>query len=255
MTTRAWLMDLDGVVYRGAEAVPGSTEFIAWLQKTGQPFLFLTNHSARTPESFAQKLRGMGITVEPRHFLSSSMVTAEFLCRERTGKRVFFLGEEGLATALRNAQVHTVQDKPDVVVIGFDRAITYEKLLRASRFILAGAEFIGTNSDGSYPLHDGPAPECGALIAAVEAATGRKPLLMGKPERFMFEEALRRLGVDKSAAVMVGDRLDTDIDGAKRFGIHCILVLSGATTREDAERSNLKPDAIRADLRACMEGT
>lgn len=251
MNPRAWLMDLDGVVYRGNEPIAGSAEFIAWLQKTDQPFLFLTNHSALTPERFADKLRRMGMQVEAKHFLSSSIVTAEFLRRERPGKRVFFIGEEGLKVALAQAGIELVEKKPDVVVVGFDRAINYDKLLRISRFILDGAEFIGTNNDVSYPLEDGPAPECGALIAAVEAVTGRKSLLIGKPERYMYEEAIRRLGIEKGLAVMVGDRLDTDVAGAKRVGIRSILVLSGATTQEEAKRSQTQADLVVADLAAC----
>jgi NagD protein len=249
----AWLLDLDGVVYRGGQAIPGAEEFIAWLQQTAQPFLFLTNHSARTPESFAHKVQAMGIAVEPKDFLSSATVTAEFLRRERGGKRVFAIGEEGLDRALAGAGIETVEQLPDIVVVGFDRGIHYDLLARASRFILAGAEFIGTNADGSYPLEDGPAPECGALLAAIEAATGRKPLVMGKPEPHMFEEALRRLGVGKNEAIMVGDRLDTDIAGAKRFGIPAVLVLSGATNREEAARGRPQPDRVLPNLRACME--
>ena len=253
MSPRAWLIDLDGVVYRGNQPVPGAAAFVAWLQKTTQPYLFLTNHSARTPESFAGKLQQMGIACAARDFLSSSIVTAEFLRRERLGKRVFAIGEEGLTRALAEAAIETVEHQPDIVVVGFDRGIHYDLLVRASRFILAGAELIGTNADGSYPLEDGPAPECGALLAAIEAATERKPLVMGKPERFMYEEALRRLGVTKEQAVMVGDRLDTDIAGANRLGITNILVLSGATTPEQARQSPIKAGRVCADLGVCME--
>lgn len=249
----AWLMDLDGVVYRGNHPIRGAAEFIRRLIETNQPFLFLTNHSARTPESFTEKLQRMDIPAEPRHVLSSAMVTAEFLKHERAGKTVFMIGEEGLRRALEGAGVKIVEHQPEIVVVGFDRGIHYDLLVRASRFILAGAEFIGTNSDGSYPLEDGPAPECGALLAAVEAATGRKPLVMGKPERFMFEEALRRFGVTKEKTIMIGDRLDTDIAGARRMGIRSVLVLSGATTRPEADASPIKPDMIVADLAACRQ--
>jgi HAD superfamily hydrolase (TIGR01457 family) len=251
MSSSAWLMDLDGVVYRGSQPIRGAAEFIRWLIETNQPFLFLTNHSARTPESFAEKLQRMDIPAEPRHVLSSAIVTAEFLKRERNGKTVFLIGEEGLRLALEGAGVESVEHQPEIVVVGFDRGIHYDLLVRASRFILAGAEFIGTNGDGSYPLEDGPAPECGALLAAVEAATGQKPLVMGKPERFMYEEALRRLGSKRENSVMVGDRLDTDIEGANRMGIRSVLVLSGSTTRSEAELSSTKPDIILPDLAAC----
>jgi HAD superfamily hydrolase (TIGR01457 family) len=253
MLARSWLMDLDGVVYRGSQPVRGAAEFIRWLIETNQPFLFLTNHAARTPESFAQKLQGMGIPAEPRHILSSAMVTAMFLQRERPGKTVFLIGEEGLRHALAGAGVQIVEHQPDLVVVGLDRGIHYDLLVRASRFILGGAEFIGTNGDGSYPLEDGPAPECGALLAAIQAATGKTPLVMGKPERFMYEEGLRTLGATKEHAIMVGDRLDTDIAGAKRLGIRSVLVLSGATSRSEADASPTKPDVIVPDLAACRD--
>lgn len=252
-TSRAWLMDLDGVVYRGNQPIPGAAEFVRSLIRTKQPFLFLTNHSARTPESFAEKLQKMGIAAEPRHVLSSALVTAEFVRRERAGKRVFAIGEEGLTRALEAAGVERVEHRPDIVVVGLDRGIHYDLLTRASRFLAAGAEFIGTNGDGSYPLEDGPAPECGALLAAIEAATGRKPLIMGKPDRFIYEEALRRLDASAGDAVMVGDRLDTDIAGAKRLGIRTVLVLSGATTQAEAELSAIQPDHVLADLAACRD--
>jgi len=252
MNPRAWLVDLDGVVYRGEEPIPGSADFVAWLQQTQQPFLFLTNHSARTPESFAQKLQRMGMSVGPEHVLSSAMVTAEFLHRERNGKRIFAMGEEGLLVALRHRTVEVVEDDPDIVVVALDRRLSYERLTKTCRLIMGGAEFIATNGDVTYPLQDGPAPECGALLASMEAVTGRKPLLMGKPERHMYEEALRRLGVEREQAVMVGDRLDTDIGGAKRLGIRSILVLSGQTTRPQAENSETQPDLICNDLKACM---
>ena len=253
MNTRAWLLDLDGVVYRGDEPIPGAVEFIAWLQQTGQPFLFLTNHSARTTESFAEKLRQMGMSVDAGHVLSSSVVTGEFLRRERSGQSVFAVGEIGLQTALRDCGIPRVDTDPRIVVVGFDRALTYERLTTACGFILRGAEFIGTNADATYPLRSGPAPECGAMLAAVEAATGRKPLIMGKPERFMYEEALRRLGVTREQAVMVGDRLDTDICGASRAGIRSVLVLSGVTSRSQGEASPVRPDVICDDLRACRD--
>lgn len=251
MSSRAWLMDLDGVVYRGDTVIPGAAEFVAWLQETRQPFLFLTNHSARTPDRFAAKLRSMGMRVGPERVLSSAIVTAEFLKRERPGKRAFVIGEEGLLRALADAGVRCVESSPEMVVAGFDRALTYERLTQATRFLLAGAEFIGTNIDATYPIEGGPAPECGALLASLETASGRKPLVMGKPERFMYEEALRRLGVESSGAVMVGDRLDTDIAGAARAGIASVLVLSGATTRGAAEQSAVRPTHVAADLAAC----
>ena len=246
-------MDLDGVVYRGSAVIPGAVKFVKWLQDSGQRYLFLTNHSARTPNSFADKLLGMGIAARPEHFLSSAMVTAEFLQRERPGKRVFAIGEEGLCEALKSAGVEIVTDRPHIVVVGFDRGFRYDTLLHATRFILQGAEFIGTNTDNLYPIEDGPAPECGPLLAAVENATGRKPLVMGKPERFMFEEALRLLGSEPGETMMVGDRLDTDIAGAKAMGMQTILVLSGATTSDQAAGASIQPDHIRADLGACIE--
>lgn len=251
MIPRAWLMDLDGVVYRGDKAIPGSAEFVAWLQQTRQPFLFLTNHSARTPESFARKLQDMGIAVEPHHILSSAIVTAEFLHRQRRGKRVFVIGEDGLYQALDDRCIPMVEDDPEIVILGFDREISYAKLTRAARFILKGAEFIRTNGDMTYPLEDGPAPECGTLLAAIQGATSRAPLIMGKPEHFMFDEAMRRLGVGKEQTIMVGDRLETDIVGAINFGIASILVLTGVATREDSDRSGIKPDHICPNLAAC----
>lgn len=234
---------MDGVLYHGGKPIPSALGFLRALQRGRIPYLLLTNHGCLTPQGFAEKLARMGVRVPASRIYSSAEATAEWLAAQRI-RRVYAIGETGLFSALRKHGIQTSDRRVRHVVVGLDRRITYEHLRMACHLIAAGARFIGTNPDTSYPVEDGSAPECGALLAAIQGATGKAPIIIGKPEPAIFRQAARRLGLPASRLTMIGDRLDTDILGAKRAGLRSILVLTGHTTRSMLRRSAVRPDRV-----------
>jgi len=247
------IIDLDGVLYRGDEAIVGAKEFIALLQREGVPFLLLTNNSTRTPGQYVTKLAKMGIAIEESDVLTSAQATALYLGRiARPGARVYAIGEEGLRAAL--GERYTIAEEgADFVVVGMDTGLTYEKLRVAALLIRGGARFIATNPDKTLPTEEGLVPGNGAVLAALEAATGVAPFVVGKPEPAVFDLALARMGVGKEGAAVIGDRLETDILGGRRAGLITILVLSGATSRQELENSTIKPDLVFKNVRQLYE--
>ena len=247
---RGFLIDLDGVVYTGSAVVPGAPEFFRTVREQGIPFLLITNNSSRRADQFAERLAGMGIPVRPEEILTSAQATAEFLATTAPrGSRVYVIGEEGLRSSLE-AQGFTLVDdeRAEYVVVGLDRGFDYRKLTIAIRAVLNGALFVGPNPDTSLPLEDGISPGAGAVQAAITAATGVSPVIVGKPEPTMLSIGLRLLGCAPQEAAIVGDRLDTDIVGGQRAGMVTILVLSGIATAEEAAASSVKPDYVLRDL-------
>jgi HAD superfamily hydrolase (TIGR01457 family) len=242
-----YLLDMDGVVYRGTELVPHAREFIARLRTENTPYLLLTNDSTQTPGQFSHKLKGLGITVPPDHIYSSSQATADWLRNQRV-KRVFAIGENGLIEALRQCDIEMADHDVSHVVVGLDRAINYEKLKRASRLIAAGASFVVTNPDPTYPVEDGNAPACGLLQGALEKVTGRLAQVIGKPSAIIYHQAACYLGVPVTHLTMVGDSLDTDIAGALGVGARGVLVMTGHTTRAMLATSNIQPDLVIENL-------
>jgi len=242
-----YLLDMDGVIYRGAQPVPHAREFIDRLQARCIPFLLLTNHSCFTPQYLAQKLERMGLSIPVASFYTSAMATAEWLAAEGA-TRVFAMGEDGLLAALKKQNIALADDDVTHAVIGLDRGLTYEKFTRAARLIAGGARFIGTNPDPIYPVEDGDAPECGLLLGALQHATGQMPTVVGKPEPIIYHQAARRLDLPLSALTMIGDRLDTDIAGALGVGARGVLVLTGHTTPQLLTESHIQPDEVLADL-------
>jgi len=251
---KSLIIDLDGVLYRGDEAIEGAGEFIALLQREAVPFLLLTNNSTRTPGQYVAKLAQMGIAVEEGDILTSAQATALYLGRIAAPRaRVYVIGEEGLWVALQE-KGYTLADRgADFVVVGMDRQLTYEKLKMATLLIRGGAKFIGSNPDKTFPSEEGIIPGNGAILAALEAATGVAPLVVGKPEPAIFDLALARMGVDKEGAAVIGDRLDTDVLGGQRAGLITILVLSGAASRQELENSLVKPDLVFEGVRQLYE--
>jgi 4-nitrophenyl phosphatase len=250
---KSLMIDLDGVLYRGDEAIVGAKEFIALLQRERVPFLLLTNNSTRTPGQYVAKLARMGIAIEESDVLTSAQATALYLERiAPPGARVYAIGEEGLRAALR--EKYTIaESEADFVVVGLDSELTYEKLKTATLLIRSGARFIATNPDKTLPTEEGLIPGNGAIVAALEAATGMAPLVVGKPEPAIFDLALARMGGGKEGAAVIGDRLETDILGGRRAGLITILVLSGATSRQELENSSIKPDMVFEDVRQLYE--
>lgn len=243
------LLDLDGTVYRGKEAVPGVTSFISRLITGGVRYLFVTNRSNRTPKTVCTQLRQYGIPCEIDNVLTSAQATASYLKKGT----VFYIGEEGLAEALQEKRLTIMEEDPDWVVVGFDRAISYEKIEKASRLIRAGAAFIATNPDKVVNTEDGLAPGNGAIVAAIAAASGIEPIFIGKPMRTIIDKALERLGLAQHEVILVGDNLETDIKAGQNAGLRTVLILTGVSSGKDAEKSVVKPTWIVKDYEELIE--
>ena len=247
------LFDLDGVLYRGEDAVPSAPPTLAELRRRGVRPVFLTNNSSRTPLQVAEKLRGIGIEAEPGEVVTSALATAELLA-ERGGGRAFVIGQDGVREALSDAGIAILDGDPeeaDLVVVGYDGGATYGSLKRASLLVQRGARLVATNADGSYPAADGLWPGAGALLAVITTTTGAEPEIVGKPFAPLFEAGRRRGGGGRP--LVVGDRLDTDIEGAARLGWDSMLVLTGVSGREDVERLGIVPTVIAEDVSALLE--
>lgn len=246
-----WIIDMDGVLYRGDTVLPGAPAFIGTLRRQGVPFLFLTNNSSRTPEQYVDRLRGMGIDARPQDVYTSALATAEYI-REYApdGARAYMIGMDGLREALRGAGLELVQDPraAQFLVVGYDNQLTYDKLAEAMRAIAAGARFIGTNADPTLPVEDGFIPGAGAILAAVETASGVSPTVIGKPSKAILHLALRRLGLPPERTAILGDRLSTDVAGGLSAGMFTVLILTGSTTMEQAHKSDIKPHLIVQDM-------
>jgi len=241
---KAFLSDMDGVVYRGATLIPGAQDFVARLRAAGAPFLFLTNHSGVTPDDLVAKLARLGIPgLEPRHFLTAARTAALFVSRQQPGARCHVLGEPALSQELEAAGLVVTDLRPDYVVAG-KTSFDFAGLKKAATFLAAGARFIGTNPDKADPVEDGLEPAAGAILAALEAATGKKPFVVGKPNALMMLIARQQLGAHSSQTVMIGDRMDTDIVAGLEAGMTTCLMLSGVTRREDLDQFAYRPDHV-----------
>lgn len=241
---RHLLIDLDGVLFVGTTALPGAAEFISWLRQHGITFRLVTNNATLTPRGYMVKLRVMGIDVNEDEVFTSALATALFLHKQRGTQSAYVIGEEGLYEALRGARVLLESEHPDWVIVGLDRNLTYDKLAAGALALQRGARFLGTNPDRSLPSEAGLLPGAGAIQAALTAATGITPTVIGKPEPLMLELAMSQLGGDLTDTAMLGDRLDTDIQGAKALGIPSILVLTGVSSRRDIDYSEAKPTLV-----------
>ncbi len=242
---RAVLFDLDGVLYRGAEPIPGAGATIECLRALGKGVAFVTNNSARTPEAVVEHLGAVGIEAAVGEVQTSALATAQLLAG-RGVATAFVVGEGGLRTALSDAGVRVVDGElPDAqaVVVGWDRTVDYAKLRTASILIQRGAAFVASNADASFPAADGTLwPGAGALIAAIQTTTGVSAEVVGKPHAPVLEAALARAGGGRP--LLVGDRLDTDIAGARGLGWDSVLVLSGISTLEDVAATGIEPTYV-----------
>ena len=249
---RGLLIDLDGVVYTGRQAVPGAAAFLTTARERGLPFLLVTNNSTTPPEQVAERLAGMHIDVRSDEVLTSAEAAMSYVrANGPATARVLVVGEAGLRQAAAHQALEVVDDgQADWVVAGLDRTFDYRKLARATRAIRAGARFLASNTDALLPIESGEVlPGAGSIVAAIRAATGVEPVVVGKPEPTLFQHALEKLGrLQPEQAAMVGDRLDTDVDGGHKAGLKTILVLSGMTDRALLATSTIKPDAVADDL-------
>lgn len=241
---KGFIIDMDGVVYHGNILLPGVKEFVDWLKKEKKEFLFLTNASGRSPRDLKEKLHKMGLEVEEKHFYTSAMATAKFLDAQAPNCSAYVIGDPGLLNALSDVGVIFDDENPDYVVVGETAAYNYAVIVKAVQLINKGAKFIATNSDLTGPSEIGIIPACRALIAPIELASDRQAYYIGKPNPLMMRSGLKRLGVHSEDAVMIGDRMDTDIVAGVETGLETVLVLSGVSTRENIKQFSYQPHYI-----------
>ncbi len=240
----SYIVDMDGVIYHGNRLIPGVLDFLDRLRNGNHPFLFLTNNSQWTPRDLCYKLDQLGIQVEESAFHTSALATADFLKQQKPGGTAYVIGGAGLTHALYSVGYTLTEHNPDYVVVGDTRSYDFEKIERAIRLIQGGARFIATNLDLTGPSEHGIQPACGALVAPIELATGRKPYFIGKPNPLMMRTALRKIGAHSSESFMVGDRMDTDVLAGTEAGMRTILVLSGVSSRETIENFPYRPTYV-----------
>ncbi|MGA6946489.1 MAG: HAD-IIA family hydrolase [Solirubrobacterales bacterium] len=233
---RAWLMDMDGVLVHEEEPVPGADRFLARLNELDRRYLVLTNNSIYTPRDLAARLRLSGLDVPEEAIWTSALATARFLEQQRPGGSAFAVGETGVTTALHDAGYTLTERDPDYVVLGETRTYSFERITRAIRLIQGGARFIATNPDPTGPSPDGTLPATGSVAALISRATGSDPYFVGKPNPLMMRSALNALEAHSESTIMLGDRMDTDIVSGLEAGLETILVLSGVTSRAEADR-------------------
>ena len=243
-----YLIDMDGVILRGASLIPGAAEFVQRLRVQELPFLILTNNSRYIPRDLQVRLSYLGLEVPAKAIFTSALATAQFLHEQRPGGRAYAVGESGLTTALHEAGYILTDQEPEYVVLGETTAYSFERITRAIRFVSDGARFIATNPDVVGPGEGGIVPATGAVAALISAATGIKPYFIGKPNPLMMRTALHALDAHSEDSVMIGDRMDTDIIAGIESGLRTILVLTGVTTREQVERFPYRPTWVRNSI-------
>ncbi len=259
MTARCGLIiDLDGTMYHGGKMVAYADEFVSGLRDRKIPYLFLTNNSSRTPEEVAKQLTGMGIPADAAQVYTSAQAAASYIRKKRPGAKVYVLGEPGLHAALKEAGLQQVTDEqPDYVVQGIDFSFDYAKLERAAGYIRSGADFILTNPDLLLPTDRGFIPGAGTLGAAIQAASGKQPVVIGKPSTIIMEDVIERIGLPADQVWVVGDNAATDMRAGQAAGCRTALMLTGITTRdnlqETLETAGVKPDLICDDIPALAE--
>lgn len=259
---RALIIDMDGVLWHGNNPISGLVEFFKVIRQQKIRFILATNNASLTPEQYVLKLAKMGVTVSSDEILTSGAATALYLAQhyEPSKTRVFVVGEDGARQPLLKhgfilTDLYEINDEngADIVVCGKDETLNWAKLATATLNIRAGAKFVGTNADVTLPTERGLTHGNGAILAALEAATGIKPFIVGKPEPIIYQQALTLLGVELEEAVAIGDRLDTDILGAVRTGIRSLLVLTGVSSEEDLKTIEYRPSWIMPDIRAVTQ--
>ena len=256
----AVLLDGDGVLWKSNDPIPGINSFFDFLAANQIKWALLTNNNTRTAQNYIDKLQGFGIPADHHCVFTSSTVTADHLLdKYGPGTKLHVVGMEGLTRTLLDAgfQITVGEEQPQdgvlAVVAGMDRELNHEKVKIAMRLILDGADFIATNTDPSYPTPEGINPGTGMVIGALQATSGVKPYIAGKPYPAIFHIALKALNAEVEETLMVGDRLETDILGANQIGMHTAAVLTGVTSREEIQHKNIKPDFIYQDITALQE--
>ena len=241
---KGFICDMDGVIYHGNRLLDGAKEFVDWLYRENKQFLFLTNACSRSPKELQKKLSRLGLEISEDHFYTSALATAKFLQSQAPGCSAYVIGDHGLYNALYDCGITINDVDPDYVVVGETPDYGFEHITRAMNLVNKGAKLIATNSDITGPVEGGFAPACRALVAPIEATTGKKAYYVGKPNPLMMRTGLQRLGVHSSEAVMIGDRMDTDIIAGIETGLDTVLVLTGVSTRETLDQFPYRPRLV-----------
>ena len=241
---QGYISDMDGVIYHGNCILPGVKEFVDWLYKEDKPFLFLTNSSERSPRELRQKLSRMGLDVDESHFYTSALATAKFLAEQAPGCSAYVIGAPGLVNALYDVGITMNDVNPDYVVVGETDSYNYNMIIKAVQLINKGARLVGPNPDMTGPSEMGIIPACQALVAPISLATGKTPYYVGKPNPLMMRTGLKMLNVHSADAVMIGDRMDTDIVAGMESGLMTALVLSGVSTLDNINVFSYRPSII-----------
>ena len=247
---KALISDMDGVLWRGPVKLPGLADFFDLLLSRGINFILATNNSRSTPGDYIYKLAGLGVYgVQPEQIVTSGTATVSYLqMHYPAGAGVYVVGGMGLKQMVASAGFRLVEVGADAVVCGLDFELTFNKMKNATLLIRGGADFIGTNPDSSYPMPEGLVPGAGSILALLEVASGQSPTIIGKPERGMFDVALRQLDAQPGETLMIGDRINTDIAGAQAMGLQTALVLTGVESRESLAKSAVQPDYVYEGL-------
>jgi NagD protein len=244
---RGFIFDLDGTLYRGEKPITGAPETVAELRRRGHGVVFVSNKPLERREAFAEKLTSLGIPAAPEEVINSSLVMARYLAQEMPGAAVFAIGERSLLDELSAAGLALSEDAQeiDVVIASFDRTFDYGKLDIGYQALRCGARFFATNADRTCPVEGGEIPDAAAVIAALEACSGRKlELVVGKPSPLIVKMALQQLNLPAQSCLMVGDRLETDIVMGQRNGMSTVLVLTGVTVRDKLAGAPVQPDYV-----------
>lgn len=261
---KALIIDMDGVLWHGNKAIEGLVDFFQTLRDLNLPFILATNNASLTPQQYINKLAGMGVTVDLNEIMTSAMATALYMSEQMNPAqtRVFVVGEDGAIQALMEQgftltglyELNTETSKgADVVVCGKDHSLNWDKLATATLNIRAGAKFIGTNADNTLPTELGLIHGNGAILAALQAATGVNPTIIGKPEPIMYQQAISKLGANLDETIAIGDKLETDILGAVRTGIRSLMVLTGVSSEADLKSSDYQPTWVMPDIKAVTQ--
>ncbi len=249
---KAVLCDMDGVIYRGSKLIDGAKEFVRFLQALAIKLVFISNISERSPQDLCKKLNSMGIDgIDASNFMTAALATAQFIKRQSPHAAVWVLGGDGLRSALRDAGMQILDmaaQQADYVVVGMSHDFDFKQLAKAAELISKGARFIGTNPDQADPTEFGSQPACGALLAAIATGSGKKPYIVGKPNPLMLSLATRGIQVHSEQALMIGDRMDTDIAAGMAAAMHTCLVLTGVTKKDELKQWAYKPDLVCDDL-------